>query len=159
MNAARLVFAFCVFFSCFSVHAGCPRGYYWTGQGNICAPDMEPESAVNRPRPPRVVFSPSYGAIAVADNLVWGAVDGVSKVRKARSGAVDSCKSKGGRNCELVEEFRNGCGAVMVSEQNVFWAVAADFSTSESSVKSLCAKAGDVTCELAWSVCTYDQRR
>lgn len=118
---------FCLFF--FMAYAGtvyaegnCPPGYVPTSNPDYigCAPNYNTSAggyssatAPNPPNPgPRWDFR--WGAIVVdGKNGIFGGADGFKRPSQAQKAAVKDCQKHGGKQCKVLIEYYNQCGALV----------------------------------------------
>jgi hypothetical protein len=144
-----------------SAQTACPVGV--TAGSVLCGPtpvvDSVPEDAPPPPRPG--YWIDQWGAV-VADARagVFGKTSTAATREEALSEATRKCRDGGGGTCEVVVDFKNGCGSVAWSTTSGVGAVATGPISYEASRDALgeCAKTGEA-CRIVYAECALAKWR
>lgn len=151
---ALLIF-FCVGRS--SAEGSCPLGFYPIGAppATGCAPipSYSQPGANQRAYPGR--WEERFGAIAVDSPQV--SLFGIAESKKSKSAAegaaLADCRAKGGRGCEVLKWYANGCSAVAVGVNKV---VATSGDTKDEAARLSLAKCASEAegCRVHFTTCS-----
>ena len=151
---------FALFLSLFSGLAAaegmCPPGYYQTtptGAGPIgCAPIPASSS-------PSAKWLDRWGAIASDSRGGWGISTNTSSEQHAISAALDECRRRGGKGCEIRLSFHNQCAAVVADGSTSITASDATEIDAVNKATNLCKKSGNADkCWTFYSGCSLPVR-
>lgn len=100
-----------------------------------------------------IAFDPVNGKVGVANDM--------ASKRKATKGAIDQCKSKGGKSCEIQIDYSNQCGAIVYGDlgERIKTATASGthVKDAEGLALSSCEKIAGVQCKVFFSGCSYPE--
>lgn len=138
---------------------GCPPGQYpyETPQARQCVPI--PGAGGSGSAQPSITYQDRWGAVAKSPDApnVGVSVDQVSK-RKATSEALKQCASRGAKDCQLVQAFRNQCAAIASGGGFRGFAFDEDKAVAQKKAIEACSGQDAVVCEVAWSDCSLPVR-
>ena len=138
---------------------GCPPGQYPydTPQARQCVPI--PGGASQGNAHPAVVFQDRWGAIAKAPGAPdVGVSVGQASKRKATVEALRQCASRGAKNCELVQAFRNECAAIATGGGFRGFGYAVEKNAAVDKAIKACSGMDGVECAEVWSDCSLPVR-
>ena len=147
-----------------SAEGRCPPGYFPTTNPDFvgCAPiynadpgsGYSPSSAPKPPDPgPRWKFR--WGAIVVdGERGKFGGADGFERPSKAKKAAIKDCRSNGGKQCELLVEYYNQCGALVWGENRYSGHTGPVPEEVSKRALDLCAK-DTSNCQIYYTGCSY----
>ena len=162
----RIIFLLLLMICNFTVSAEgrCPPGYFPTNNPDFvgCAPiyNSNPSSGYSpssapKPPDPGARWKFRWGAIVVdGEKGKFGGADGFERPSQAKKAAIKDCRSNGGKQCKLLIEYYNQCGA-LVAGDNMHQAFAGP--TSEQITKralEACNKS-TVNCQIYYLGCSY----
>lgn len=98
----------------------CPPGYFPTNNPDFvgCAPNNSPRlnggGSVPQPPDPGPRWDFRWGAIAVDGQAGrFAGADGLETPSKAKKAATKLCRKNGGKQCKVLVEYHNQCGALV----------------------------------------------
>ena len=127
MNLSKALVLLCsllIFSGTVSAEGRCPPGYFPTNNPDFvgCAPSYgsggydsgySPASAP-KPPDPGARWKFRWGAIVVdGEKGIYGGADGFDRPSQAQKAAVKDCRKHGGKQCKLLIEYYNQCGALV----------------------------------------------
>ena len=143
----------------------CPPGYFPTNNPDFvgCAPSYgsggyasgySPTSAP-KPPDPGARWKFRWGAIVVdAGKGKFGGADGFERPSQAKKAAIRDCRSNGGKQCKLLIEYYNQCGA-LVAGDNMHEAFAGPLSEQVTNrALESCNKVTN-NCQIYYVGCSY----
>jgi hypothetical protein len=103
-----------------SAEGRCPPGYFPTNNPDFvgCAPNNAPtlsgSGSTPEPADPGPRWDFRWGAIAVdGDAGKFAGADGLATPDKAKKAAIKLCRKNGGKQCRILIEYHNQCGALV----------------------------------------------
>lgn len=160
--------AFCLLFSlallcCFSqplvvVAQACGGGYVQEGGSGIisCVPIYPPATQDVQNVGPQ--WATRWGAIAFDPTAGrFGGAEGLDSERRAKKAAIKECRRNGGKNCKVIGQHRNQCGALASGKNyTVAWGAPEKSKAIESAVAACSEKANN--CQAYYAGCSYAER-
>lgn len=95
----------------------------------------------------------AWGAVAQGGSVL-GVSTGMRTDLEAERKAIEDCRSKGGRGCDVLSSYYDMCVAVIVSGEKTYWAEWYDEQGSKERALSDCQESGSRQCEITYSSCT-----
>lgn len=148
--------------------AQCPAGIP-AGNNPLCIPPDNPNSPYyqpdsggsSTPNVPVAKWAHRWGAIAMdtsRNSVGIGVAEMMSSERKAKATAIQDCRSKGGKQCELQLTYHDQCGVLVWAAvgHNTMRAGTVEEATKMALEK--CDRDGLTDCRLYYSSCSYPVR-
>lgn len=98
----------------------------------------------------------AWGAVAQGGSVL-GVSTGMRSDLEAQREAIEDCRSKGGRGCDVLSSYYDMCVSVIVSGENTYWAEWYDEEGSRERATSDCQRSGSLGCAVSYSNCTNSQ--
>ncbi len=142
--------------------AACPPGMIPYGAGSdlsACGPDNRRRSVTpKRPMAPPALWADRYGSIASdADRGIYESVRDMAGVASAEQAALANCKSKGGRKCEILLTYHNGCAAIAFGDTVYLAQTGPTVEAANQKALSQC-DAATTNCHVEFNVCSLPVR-
>lgn len=161
----KMAGAIVLLFAVFSDVSACPpgtvpqQGIGWQGCAPVPGTGGGSSNSSGGVGQPQAVWADRWGAFSIDPVAgVVGFAGNLSSERKAKSGAISDCKSKGGDRCKIKLSFYNQCGALVTGDPTGSSARA----VSEDAVTKLaidsCQQGGSQNCTLYRVECSFPVR-
>ena len=144
-----------------TANGGCPPGQYpQQGQGwQSCVPIPGYKAAApSGAAEDGPAWRNSWQAVATdTDKGILGTATGKLSDTEAQSAALADCKAKGGNACELRMSHGNGCIAMTVGANQVWFNSASSKKSAERESMGMCST-NDSSCKVYYSECSLSER-
>jgi hypothetical protein len=140
----------------------CPQGIPQGAPG--CVPPNHPNlpsNANQSSEPVRASWRKTWGALAADPDSTWiGSSTGHISRRAAAKEAVDKCKAKGGRSCEVMLAYENQCAVIAIPAgyggpmQVIYQSGPTIERAGQIAFPQCAAQNGGRQCELMYTNCT-----
>ena len=140
-----------------------PYPYQYTPNGPVTwqcqgSPTLSPSQNAAPPSPPAERWLDRYGSIASdADRGIYESVREMTSVASAEQAALANCKLKGGRKCEVLLTYRNGCAAIVFGDTVYLAQTGSTVEAANQKALSQCS-AATTNCRVEWNVCSLPMR-
>lgn len=110
------------------------------------------------PATPPEWWEDRWGAIAEDGNGVFGIVSDTKSERKARKGALQECKKRGGGECSVVATYSSQCAAIVANDIASYRGYAASEDGAIADAEMKCSKSSISGCHVFYSGCSLPVR-
>lgn len=152
-----------LFFTPFSA-LSCPPGE-WLQQGvgwQMCVPIPGAQGNTSPAERAEPAWADRWGAIAVdrvpTGSVGFGAATAMKRKSQAERAAINACRAKGGKKCEVMITYHNQCASLVWGDQGFSTSGAASEEEAARRGMSKCTLANDTNCEIFYSGCSLPER-
>lgn len=161
----RLVLFLMLSVACVPAFAQCPAGIPSAGNPGCIPPDQSNSPYYQQnggaSSGPREEWAHRWGAIAMdtsRNSVGIGVAEMMSSERKAKTTALQDCRSKGGKQCELQLTYHDQCGVLVWAAVGHNTMRAGTVEEAEKMALDKCAQDGLKDCKVYYSSCSYPER-